>query len=380
MDKKIFLFPLFVILFGFAGMSVFAMEREGEEAQPQVAQAQQPAQGTQEQINQLVLEQRRLRRENKELQQNQNQGGLAFIGNGGNMDQFYNRFKNKQMESFYNAVDGFAKKTNSDGVIEVDKKTGKDEYKPMAITVPLQTTGAVGATLVGGVLSAIETKAKAESETLIGWIITSVRSKYWVGWNRLWHGSIARELTTTDINRWRSSLINMYSGLIRVADKAQTGGKIGHGVKHLFAGADFGLDDAEGTEKEEEVVDKSWLENKKLYLTRIKQIVSQIQFRKQYNKKDQEIVLCMDQLISALVGDFYDGGLYARIDEAKTVADLAEPQISQGLQLFKEHIEGLLDELREWVNVKSNTSNGSSSSSSRYNSSSNGYGYGSNGF
>ena len=218
---------------------------------------------------------------------------------------------------------------------------------------------------VGGGLKAFGTTIDEESRTLFGNMFYSIKGVFGKIRSFLFHGG-ARSVTSHDINRWYQSIENMLKGLGDILQTSQ---------RNLRTDRDLDLsvfqnsgDEQPGEKQEQETknivpVDENWQENSKIYLGRILQIIREIEARKQYYKQTDEIVVSLNALSMALVGDvkiidkdgsdeLIWGGIYSRIAAANSLNDLATDETTTAFKLFHGHIKGLLEELLAWVSEK----------------------------
>lgn len=242
---------------------------------------------------------------------------------------------------------------------------------------------------MSGFVGAMNKAVNKGSSNILDRFFSAIGSA-WEKFKRVVFHNNAPPVTTYDINRWRKSFDNMLKGLVEVAEKAKASANIGQNMGLVLFND---LQNSERGEPEEEsdavnnqqVVDENWKENAQIYLNRILQIVREMEFRKKYYGAQDEIIVCLNSLIVALIGNAHMvikqdgerelvwGGIYSRIANAQSLHDLASAQTATALQLFHKHLEGLLTELEAWVSAKENKQ--SSSSGSTYNSGSS-YNYG----
>ncbi|MBU1007707.1 hypothetical protein KKA53_01335 [Candidatus Dependentiae bacterium] len=194
----------------------------------------------------------------------------------------------------------------------------------------------------------------------------------WDKFKRVLFHNGANPVSPFDIRRWGSSVRNMIEGLIEIADKAKTSARIEPDLGLLHLGefqdeadksADDGSRDGAAEREVQKAIDKNWREIASGYLSGIVQMVAEIEFRQRYYGRPDtsEIVFCLERIKIALIGDGNNmivdsegnvrpgGGVYARIAQAKSFADLASTQTIATLELFKKQIIGLLGELAIWV-------------------------------
>lgn len=244
-----------------------------------------------------------------------------------------------------------------------------------------------------GFIGAAERAVEEGGQSLLGAIGTKIKDAYTTVVRALFHRG-ADPVEPVDIGRWGKTIKNIFDGFKALSEKAKASAHINTDMSVLFQGRGSGLfpsfdDDKKDGEDETkgEIFDTGWAQNAKLYLSRIRQIVNEIDARRRHYSESEEIVFCLDQLKIALIGDAadmvtvnqgeahdtvavtrneegkivqewkaYGGGIYACIKYAKSLADLSASETEITMELFRRHIIGLLTELQAWVTKKNTQS------------------------
>lgn len=304
-------------------------------------------------------------------------GGATLLGSGAQIDPM-GEFKTEVMTQIW------------------DTAKGSDIYK---------RAGMAGvASACGGILGSIDKIVGVKSQSLLKSVFDSVGRGLGKVKDVLFHGFNSSQLTSADVLRWKNKVENMLMNLEKIAESSGMKGKISQSTAMLVRGTD----DANSKEHEDSeglTIDKSWQEiANMLILKRILFLALEINCRRQYYKKSDEIIVCFDSLLGALIGDgnieslvkalkvenysvdeliqegLNLGGIYETVRNAKSLSDLSSTQTKTWLKLFHELIKGIFAEMEAWVRVKIGESsrNGMRSSMSSYGSGNSvgNYGYG----
>lgn len=216
-------------------------------------------------------------------------------------------------------------------------------------------------------------KAVAKAGDYLFDAIGSKLSDAWENFKRYVFHKGSKQINDFDLSRWGGAIKNMIESLLEIADQAKTSARIEPdiGLLHLN---DFSQKDDDAAKRDareqpaqpQSAVDKNWQEIARGYLVGILQMVAEMEFRQKYygEPEKNEISFCLERLKVALIGDASSmitgedgilepgGGVYARIAQAKSLAELAATQTVTTLQLFKKHIIGIIGELKIWVKAK----------------------------
>jgi len=219
---------------------------------------------------------------------------------------------------------------------------------------------------MSGIGNSTQKVAENASKDILQVVIGGIAHVCKKAWNVVFRNGAA-SVTTNDIKRWKRWINKMIKDLKDVAHKSHRDDAIGQRLRNRdFKSSDAdnngnGDDKSGKDEKVKRDIDIAWLQNKIIYLRQISQIVRQIESRKKFYRKDDEILFCLDELIAVLIGRKEDviveengravpgGGIYALINNVQGLADFASPDVERALDLFQGNSDGLMMELDSWV-------------------------------
>lgn len=204
-------------------------------------------------------------------------------------------------------------------------------------------------------------------EKLLGGVVSTITTGVTKTWNYLFHSG-QTPVNSLFIEFLNNRIGHMMTGLQNAAHEASVDGDVGEGLlrsqqykkkkKNLKNAKDE--ESGEGVEELEEKKDESWEELSNIYLIQLLQIVHQVRSRQKYYKVSDDIVVSLNNLLHALVGrvdsdapePMLSGGIAAHISNARSLSELAAPDVARSLTLLYKNVKATLAELQILIRVK----------------------------